>query len=286
VTVSVITTAYNAESSIRATVESVLNQDHEDFEYLVVDDGSTDGTLDVLAEITDERLRTIPLKERLGRARALNVAVTEASRPFVANIDADDAAYPHRLSVQLEMLTTEPDLGLVGGAYLTLDGAGIAWVVRPPTSHEEITDSFSTHFPMCHSAVTYRRQALTEAGAFNPIHRSRIDFDAWTRILAGRWRVAQTPELVAVHTKYPTSHFAQEFSTGRSSVELLHRNLTACRELNLGKRSYAKAMARFVYSISRSPKAGRRPLYGTQPDEATLETALEVIQRADDLARH
>ncbi|NLV57096.1 MAG: glycosyltransferase family 2 protein, partial [Acidimicrobiales bacterium] len=266
--VSVITTVFNAESSIRATVESILAQDHQDFEYVIVDDGSTDGTLDVLADIGDDRIRVIQLKDRLGRARALNVAVTESSNPLLVNIDADDAAFPTRISVQAEMMKADPELGLVGGSYLTLDEAGVAWVVRPPTAHDEITACFATHFPMCHSAVTYRREALTEAGGFNPIHRSRIDFDAWVRILAGRWRVAQTDEIVAVHTKYPTSHFAREFSTGRSSVELLHRNLTACRELELGRSSYAKAMARFAYSLTRTPKLGRRPLYGSPPDEA------------------
>lgn len=282
--VSVITTVYNAESSIRATVESILAQDHEDFEYLIVDDGSTDGTLDVLSEIHDDRIRIIQLKDRLGRARALNVAVTESTRPLLTNIDADDAAFPHRISTQAAMMRDDPELGLVGGAYVTLDEAGVAWVVRPPTAHQEITACFATHFPMCHSAVTYRKEALTEAGAFNPLHRSRIDFDAWIRILAGRWRVAQTEELVAVHTKYPTSHFAREFSTGRSSVELLNRNLTAVRELALGRRAYGKALARFAYSISRSPKVGRRPLYGSRPDEATLAEALRIIQRTGDEA--
>lgn len=280
--VSVITTVFNAESSIRATVESILAQDHQDFEYVIVDDGSTDGTLDVLADIGDDRIRVIQLKDRLGRARALNVAVTESSNPLLVNIDADDAAFPTRISVQAEMMKADPELGLVGGSYLTLDEAGVAWVVRPPTAHDEITACFATHFPMCHSAVTYRREALTEAGGFNPIHRSRIDFDAWVRILAGRWRVAQTDEIVAVHTKYPTSHFAREFSTGRSSVELLHRNLTACRELELGRSSYAKAMARFAYSLTRTPKLGRRPLYGSPPDEATLTAALDIIQRTGD----
>lgn len=279
--VSVITTVFNAESSIGATVASILDQDYEDFEYIVVDDGSTDGTLDILAEIDDPRIRVVQLKDRRGRARALNVAVTESANPLLVNIDADDAAFPDRISTQVAMMEDDPELGLVGGAYLTLDEAGVAWAVRPPTTHDEITACFATHFPLCHSAVTYRRQALTEAGGFNPIHRSRIDFDAWVRILAGRWRVAQTDRIVAVHTKYPTSHFAREFSTGRSSVELLHRNLTACRELELGRSSYAKAMARFAYSLTRTTKVGRRPLYGSPPDADTLATALEAIRRAE-----
>lgn len=276
-----MTTVYNAESSIRATVDSILQQDFDDFEYVIVDDGSTDGTLDVLAEVDDHRIRVIPLKDRRGRARALNVAIDASTQPLLVNIDADDAAFPTRISVQKAMMDEDPELGLVGGSYLTLDEAGVAWIVNPPNGHHEIAACFATHFPLCHSAVTYRREALTEAGGFNPIHRSRIDFDAWVRILAGGWRVAQTDELVAVHTKYPTSHFAREFSTGRSSVELLHRNLTACRELELGRSSYAKAMARFAYSLTRTPKLGRRPLYGSPPDEPTLAAALAIIQRTE-----
>ncbi len=278
-TVTVITTAYNAEGTVGATIDSVLAQDLTDFEYIIVDDGSTDGTAEVLDQVVDPRVRAVHLPYRTGRARALNIAVNEARHDLLANIDADDAMFPTRLSRQVAMLEDDETLGLVGGAYVTLDESGAAWVVSPPTDHRDIIKCFPTHFPLCHSAVTYRRDALTEAGGFYPFHRSRIDFDAWTRIVAGTWRCAQTSELVAVHTKYPTSHFALEYSTGRSSVELLERNLAACRELALGRSAYGLAVARFAYSLARPTKAGRRPLYGAAPDPETLAQALDLIQR-------
>jgi glycosyltransferase involved in cell wall biosynthesis len=279
VSVSVITTAYNAEATIRATVRSILDQDVEDFEYVVVDDGSSDGTAAALEEFDDDRIRVIRLPERAGRARALNAALAAANRDFLANIDADDVSFPGRLTHQLKMLDADPTLGLVGGAYVTLELEGDAWIVRPPSSHEAIVACFATHFPICHSAVTYRRTALAEAGGFNPRHRSRIDFDAWIRILAGGWHVQQTPEIVTVHTKSPTSHFAQEYSVGRSAVELFNRNLRAIHDLDLGLLAYGKALARLGYSLTGRRSVARRRLYGTAPDPALLAEAVELTGR-------
>ncbi len=279
VSVSVITTAYNAEATIRATVRSILEQDVDDFEYVIVDDGSTDGTRDVLDEFDDDRIRVVQLPERAGRPRALNAALAAANRDFLTNIDADDVSFPQRLTHQLKMLDADPTLGLVGGAYVTLEDGGNGWIVRPPSSHDAIVACFATHFPICHSAVTYRRSALAEAGGFNPRHRSRIDFDAWIRILAGGWRVQQSPEIVTVHTKSPTSHFAQEYSVGRSAVELFNRNVRAIHDLDLGATAYVKAMARLGYSLTGRRRVARRPLYGTPPDRSMLTRAIELSGR-------
>ena len=95
--VSVITTTYNGLPFLPEAVRSVLEQTLTDFEYVIVDDGSTDETADVVGSIADERIRYVGC-QRIGRASALNVALKESRGRYVANLDSDDWMLPERLA--------------------------------------------------------------------------------------------------------------------------------------------------------------------------------------------
>ena len=135
--VSMVTTVYNGAPYFDRAIPGILAQTYEDFEFVVVDDGSTDGTLvrlRALAE-SDRRFRVFA-PGRLGAAAAYNFAVAQASGEYIARQDFDDRSYPERLRLQVAYLDAHPDVGIVGGAYLLVDERrGERYKRMPPTDH-------------------------------------------------------------------------------------------------------------------------------------------------------
>ena len=123
-TVSVVIAAYNASSYIPAAVESILNQTLTDLECIVIDDGSIDQTLEVLADNTDPRLRTFQLPVNCGIAAATNLGIRLAKGEYIAVMDADDIAMPERLQLQVDFLQRETFVHFVGGAALRVADDG------------------------------------------------------------------------------------------------------------------------------------------------------------------
>ena len=121
VKVSVLMPAYNAERYLRPSITSVLDQTFENFELLVVNDASTDGTAALLASIRDPRLRVLCNSSNLGIVGSLNRALGEACGQYIARTDADDICYPARFAQQVAFLDNNPDVGLVGTRMANLE---------------------------------------------------------------------------------------------------------------------------------------------------------------------
>jgi len=114
---------YNGAPWVRDAVASVLAQTAGDLELIVIDDGSTDATPELLAAVRDSRVRT-ERQARVGLTRALNQALARARAPLVARLDADDLALPERLARQRAFLDAHPDVGLLGTGARAVDAAG------------------------------------------------------------------------------------------------------------------------------------------------------------------
>ena len=105
--VSVVTTFYNASSTIRDTIESIIESDFDDFEIILVDDGSTDDSNEIILEINDVRIH-LHKPGRIGRSLALNLGLDKAIGKYIAILDADDLCLPSRFSIQASMLDSHP----------------------------------------------------------------------------------------------------------------------------------------------------------------------------------
>ena len=164
---SVIMAVYNGERFLREAVESVLDQSLSDLELVVVDDGSTDSTPEILAEFAaaDSRV-SLHRQENAGQAEARNNAVTFARAQLIALLDADDVVHPDRLERQVAYLAAHESVAAVGGAATLIDERGRAFAegVRYPTTDDEIRAAFAHTSPLVHSAVLMRKVAFEEIG--------------------------------------------------------------------------------------------------------------------------
>lgn len=173
----------NAERYVRAAAESVLNQDGVDLEAIVIDDGSTDRSAEVVRGIADPRVRIIP-GPRTGIAAAFNAGLAAAAGAFVARCDADDMFPPGRLAWQLEFLSKHPDFGAVSGSFTMMTQRGKRLAERKSYGGgADVTDELRRGQGRSHmSAYLFRAALLRQIGGCRPFFVMGEDVDLQLRL--------------------------------------------------------------------------------------------------------
>lgn len=223
-TLSFICTVRNGERYVNDTIESIVTH-HPNAECIIVDDGSTDGTTAIL-ERWRERHPGIQVLSpgRVGRGRALNIAVQACSRPYIANMDADDLAVPGRNLLIEHLEESGPDVALAAGRSMLIHGDK-AWDPQSQLGHlpeaplhvTEVGCRLHRGNPLSHIAVVMRREALLSIGGYNETRKSQLDFDLWARLANRGYRLHRLNLVVAVKRL----HEAQSFEAGNNLLYVL-----------------------------------------------------------------
>jgi len=182
--VSVVMSVYNGERFLPQAVDSILAQTFTDFEFIVVDDGSTDGTAEILRDYTDPRLHVVR-QENIGLIGSLTRAIGIASAKYIARMDADDISLPKRLEWQLVWLESHPQTAVLGTQvseigddeltirrhYYPMDSTGIERaLLRGATA-------------LCHGSVVFRRACFKRVGGYRQRFEHAEDYDLWLRLI-------------------------------------------------------------------------------------------------------
>jgi glycosyltransferase involved in cell wall biosynthesis len=247
--VSVVSTVYNGEPYLDRAIPGILGQTFTDFEFILVDDGSSDGTLAALrrVEASDPRVRVFA-PGRLGVAQAYNFGVTQARGEYVARQDFDDRSYPERLRLQVALLDAEPRVGIVGGHYVLVDERRNERYVRmPPSGHREIREAMAKYVPIAHTLATFRRQAWVEAGGY-PLANNLIDQRFYLRVAKLGWQLANVPEVLGEHYVHDSSFFHRTLRYVERQRDLARVQAQSVRELGLPRWMYVYSVARHAYA--------------------------------------
>jgi len=180
----VITTVFNEERHLREAIDSVAEQRFADYEIVVVDDGSTDGTPQILDTLDLPALRVFR-GERRGRQAALNWAIARSTGKYVAVLDADDRACPERLETSVEYLDRHPDVGAIGSRWrVFIDDAGATVAVEDcgAGTDAEIRRALCRGNPMFHSSTMYRRELFDRVGGYDEGLACLEDWDLFVRL--------------------------------------------------------------------------------------------------------
>jgi glycosyltransferase involved in cell wall biosynthesis len=229
---SVIVPAYNVAEWIEAALRSVLRQTRQDFEVIVVDDGSSDGTGRVVAAMDDSRI-TLLEQENCGQAAARNLAIKASGGEFIALLDSDDLWLPRYLEVMGGALHAHPEAGL---AYT--DG----WVLHePPRRLRKGTAMEGRNPPMpppaapedflrelvqrnfVYPLATVRRSVLDDVGVFDPELPPAEDYELWLRIVARGYGAVRPPGLLAVSRRRPGSESTDALRMARSEERIYRK---------------------------------------------------------------
>ena len=186
--ITVLMTVYNGGAYLRQAVESVLAQSLCDFEFLIVNDASTDDSLKVLFSYLDSRIRIIDNPKNYGQTRSLNIGLQEAGGDWVARIDADDIALPGWLEGQSAYLERHPECDVVSAWALKIDARGrFQGTLNVPLTREALVRRSLTASPINHGGCLMRRAAILAVGGYREDYRVVADYDLWSRLLrAGR----------------------------------------------------------------------------------------------------
>ena len=247
--VSVVTTVYNGEPYVDRAIPGILGQTFQDFEWILVDDGSQDRTPEILRELAarDSRVRVFS-PGRLGIAVAANYGVAKARGDYIARQDFDDRSYPDRLRLQVALLDSDAKVGVVGGHYVVVDqNRGERYVRMPPTDHDAILASMAKGVPFANTLVAFRRQAWTEAGGY-PEVPDLEDLLFFIKVASNGWRFASIPEPLGEHFVHPASFFHRSFKYAERQRALARVQAHAIRELGLPSWMHLFALGRYTYA--------------------------------------
>ncbi|NES18037.1 MAG: glycosyltransferase [Symploca sp. SIO3E6] len=182
--VTVLMAVYNGERYLREAMDSILAQTFKDFEFLIINDGSTDSTREIICSYDDLRIRLIDNEQNLGLTRSLNKGWKLAEGEFIARQDADDVSEPERFTKQVAFLEAHSEVALLGSWFKNIDSQGnLIGEYDEPCDTTGIRWKILFYCPFIHGSVMFRKQTITEQiGFYNERFVYAQDYDLWWRI--------------------------------------------------------------------------------------------------------
>jgi hypothetical protein len=182
--VTVLMSVYNGEKYLSQAIDSILNQTLHNFEFIIINDGSTDNTADILNgyEKLDRRI-ILHHQANQGLTATLNKGLRMARCTFIARMDADDVSFPERLAKQVDFLQAHPDVGVLGTGARVIDGYGnTSDTLQFPTQHGVLRWSMCFFDPIIHPTVMMRREIAERCGGYSSNIKYGQDYDLWRRM--------------------------------------------------------------------------------------------------------
>ena len=195
--VSVILSAYNEENYLKDSIESILSQTFADFEFVIINDGSTDKTQDILQHYAqnDRRIKLVANERNSGVAKSLNKGIKAATGEYIAITDAGDTSHPERLEKQVELLESNRAVYIVGTwAYWINENKEIIGKWGIPTK-VDVAQLYKTGGPI-HPSIMINRKLFEAVGLYDTKYESREDYELYLRALRRHFVITNIPEFL------------------------------------------------------------------------------------------
>ena len=269
--VSVVMAVYNGEQFLAEAIDSILNQTFHDFEFIIVNDGSTDQTAEILRRYQhrDARVRVLHQENR-GLVASLNRGCALAGGKYLARMDADDVSLPERLARQIAFMDTHHEIAVLGSAAQAMDIRGNdLGVHHPPCSQGYLRWRLLFQCPLAHSSTVIRREVFHRVGGYQTSAVHAEDYDLWCRIseVAG---IANLPDILLKYRIHNNNISKTQRALQRANSLVISRTMIA---MLLGTECDGALVACF----SRESRRTARHLL----DAAKLLNRLQQVMAAD-----
>ena len=203
--VTVLMAVYNGERYLRRAVDSILRQTYEEFEFLIIDDASTDCTAEILSSIRDPRIKVLRNDKNIRLGASLNRGLEEAKGEFIVRQDADDISLPTRMERQCGFMFSNPGIGVLGSQMKVIDSEEKeVGNYRVPLTHGGICWGLFFGYSFGHPAVIMRRSLVLSVDGYK--HTGSEDYDLWTRLVP-KTRFANLAESFVLYRRHPDAAF-------------------------------------------------------------------------------
>ncbi|MBD2795678.1 glycosyltransferase [Xenorhabdus sp. 18] len=224
---SVLMSVYNGENYLEESINSILLQTFEDYEFIIIDDGSTDFTSSILSSYAkkDMRIKVITNENNIGLIHSLNKGLHIASSNLVARMDADDIAIPDRLKIQMDFMQAHPDVAVCGGftTYLENPSKGDVHAI----SHEGIVAECFFHCPFAHPTVIMRKDKILELTSgydLNDLYAE--DYGLWSRlVISKKTRFANINKSLLKYRTHPNNIRIEYKKRQRETANYIQKNM-------------------------------------------------------------
>ncbi len=193
--VSVLMAVYNAETTIQRAMNSLLGQSYQNIEIIIIDDGCSDKTIDLIHAYDDSRIRIIKNPTNMGQIRSLNHGIEYCTGELIARMDADDISLPKRFELQVEAFLEDPELAIVStNGYKIFPDGSQRRLVTPPSSPDALRILSMYKSPLHHISVMIRADLLTGDFRFDENIMISTDWDLWSRFILANHRIKVLPD--------------------------------------------------------------------------------------------
>lgn len=229
--ISVIIPVFNAAPFLQESIESILNQTFSDFELIILNDKSTDESLDIIKKIqsSDNRIIIIDKAQNVGPANLRNEGINVAKGDFIALMDADDIAAPTRFEKQITLLKNNPEIGVCGTGF-TFFGSKKNKTIKHSTTHDAIKVSFLHSCNLGNPTVMFKKEVLGDLKFDNDFVPAE-DYDLWSRLLA-KTNFHNIPESLLNYRQHDTNISKTKIDNVNRSVKRVKINQLTALEIN------------------------------------------------------
>ncbi len=198
--ISVVMPVYNSEKYLRESIESILNQYFLNFEFIIIDDCSTDSSLKIIKSYKDERIKLIQNKENLGTVKSRNIGLKEAQGKYIAIMDSDDISLRNRLNTQIYYLEHNPNIYLIGSSAIFIDENGKdIKKFRKYDDYKMLAWRLPQSCGIIHSSVMFRN---TGECLYNEFYESAHDYNLYLELLDKGKNLTNLPQFLVKHREH------------------------------------------------------------------------------------
>lgn len=195
--VSVIMSVYNADKFLDKSIESILNQTYANIEFIIIDDGSTDTSKEIINGYAkkDERIIFIENEKNIGLTKNLNKAIELSTSNYIVRMDADDVCEKERIEKQMKFLQENKDFSIVGSCAKYINSKNeVEEDIKLPETNKEIKDMIYKVNPLIHPSVMFRKEDIVSIGKYNENLRKVQDYDLWFRAVSNGLKIYNIQE--------------------------------------------------------------------------------------------
>jgi len=210
---------YNGQKYLRQAIESILNQTFKDFEFIIINDDSTDSSLEIIQSCTDPRIKLINNQTNLGLTKSLNIGIKQAQGKYIARLDADDISLTNRLAEQYEYLKKHPDITIIGSDVELIDENNKTICQRQLIHNpDQIKFGLIFYNQLMHSSIFFKKSAVEQIGGYNENFKYTQDYELYSR-LSKKYKISNLNQILIKHRTH-----SQSISQSKKTQQIQENN--------------------------------------------------------------